>query len=385
MGPLHGVRVVEFAGIGPAPFAAMMLADMGAEIVRIDRKTPLKDYADQKWDVYNPGRHGVLNRGRRSLALDLKQAEGAATALRLLQNADGLIEGFRPGVMERLGLGPDICLQRNPKLIYGRMTGWGQTGPLAHTAGHDINYIALSGALHGIGPPENPPVPPLNLVGDFGGGGMVLAYGIVCALLETRQSGQGQVIDAAMSDGAAALMSMAYGMQSLGAWHERGQNRIDGGAHFYTSYECADGKYLAVGANEAKFYDILLAKCGLSDPDFQHRRMDSERWPEMKQALAAVFQTKSRDAWCELLEGSDACVSPVLDMDEAPQHPHNRARGTFIDIEGVTQPAPTPRFSRTQSETPSPPPHAGEHSAAVLGDWGFNTEEIEHLRSMNVI
>ena len=385
MGPLHGVRIVEFAGIGPAPFAAMMLADMGAEIVRVDRKIPVGDYAGQRWDVYNPGRHGVLNRGRRSVGIDLKQPEGADAALRLIQNADALIEAFRPGVMERLGLGPEPCLQRNPKLIYGRMTGWGQTGPLANAAGHDINYIALSGALHGIGPPDAPPVPPLNLVGDFGGGGMMLAYGMVCALFETRDSGQGQVIDAAMSDGAAALMAMAYGMHAAGAWHERGQNRIDGGAHFYTTYECADGKYLAVGANEEKFYDLLLSKCAITDSDFQDARMDPDRWPVLRNALAEIFRTKTRDAWCELLEGTDACVAPVLDLDEAPAHPHNQARGTFVDVEGVTQPAPVPRFSRTAAARPTAPPHAGEHSEAVLGDWGFKTEEIEHLRSAKVI
>ena len=381
-GPLTGLKIVEMVGLGPAPFCAMMLADMGAEVIRIAQKP--RPGADNNIPMLNT-RFDVLARGRRSLALDLKQARGVAAALHLIGRADALIEGYRPGVMERLGLGPDLCLQRNPKLIYGRMTGWGQSGPLAKAAGHDLNYIALSGALHAIGRPGEPPPPPLNLVGDFGGGAMMMAFGIVCALLETRNSGKGQVIDAAMTDGAALLTAMIYGMKAHGDWsHDRGTNLLDGGAHFYDSYACADGKFIAIGAIEPQFYALLLELCAIEDPDF-HPQMDRSHWPALKQKLAALFKRRTRNSWCELLEGSDACFAPVLDLDEAPQHPHNRARQAFIELDGVTQPAPAPRFSRTPAELTRPPAQAGEHSTEVLADWGVSGDEIRTLREEQVI
>ena len=360
MGPLKGIKVVELAGIGPGPFCAMMLADMGADVIRVERKSAQGTGAPTN----------VLNRGRRSIAVDLKQPQEVERVLRLIERADALIEGFRPGVMERLGLGPDVCLERNPRLVYGRMTGWGQNGMLAHAAGHDINYIALSGALHAIGPAGGQPVPPLNLVGDFGGGGMVLAFGIVCGILEARQSGRGQVIDAAMTDGAALLMAPIYGLKAAGRWtNRRGTNYLDGGAHFYGTYECADGKYVAVGAIEPQFYALLLAKTGIVDPQFQ-AQTDAAQWPELKTKLAALFKTRTRDEWCELLEGTDVCFAPVLDMDEAPQHPHNVARGTFVEVGGVIQPAPAPRFSRTAPAIQTPPPVAGAHDETAWADWG---------------
>ena len=322
MGPLTGIRIVEFAGIGPAPFCGMMLGDMGAEVIRISRPGSGED------------RSNVLNRSRTSVEIDLKLAEGVERAMGFIEGADALIEGFRPGVMERLGLGPDACAARNPRLVFGRMTGWGQTGPLANTAGHDINYIALTGALHAIGRSgENPP-PPLNLIGDFGGGGMMLAFGVVCGILEARLSGRGQVVDAAMTDGAALLMAMMYGMKSAGKWsNKRESNLLDGGSHFYDTYQCADGKWVAVGAIEPQFYALLLEKLGLKVAD--------------QASLKALFRSRTRDEWCALLEGTDACVAPVLDLDEAPKHPHNVARGTFVEVDGVMQPAPAPRFSRT--------------------------------------
>lgn len=376
-GPLAGIRVVEFAGIGPGPFCAMMLADMGAEVIRIDRTGADPEPV--------PGSQ-VVNRGRRSVALDLKRPEGRDTALRLLDRADALVEGFRPGVMEKLGLGPEVVLARQPKLVYGRMTGWGQNGPLALAAGHDINYIALSGVLHSIGRPGAPPVPPINLVGDYGGGGMLLAFGIVCGLLEARGSGRGQVVDAAMVEGSALLMSLIYGLRAAGLWSNRaGTNLLDGGAHFYDAYECADGRYVAVGSIEPHFYALLLEKTGLAaDPEFS-AQMDRSRWPELKRRLADVIRTRSRDQWCELMEGTDVCFAPVLDLDEAPRHPHNRARETFVDLRGVTQPAPAPRFSRTPGRIAGPPPRVGEHSAEVLVDWGFSSAEVEGLRAAGVI
>lgn len=357
MGPLKGIKVIEMAGIGPGPFCAMMLADMGAEVVRVDRPNS----KSSKFDV--------MNRGRRSIALDLKSAAGVETALKLIERADALIEGFRPGVMERLGLGPEECFERNPKLIYGRMTGWGQTGTLSQSAGHDLNYIALTGALHAIGRSDSPPAPPLNLIGDFGGGGLMLAFGIVCALLEARQSGKGQVIDAAMTDGAALVMAMIYGFKAAGRWsNKREANLLDGAAPFYDSYECADGKFVAIGSLEPQFYALLLEKTGINDPDFQ-QQMDFRKWPEMKAKLASVIKSKTRDEWCELMEGSDVCFAPVLDLDEAPQHPHNRARETFVEIDGVIQPAPAPRFSRTAPEIQSAPPEVGQHTEEILRDW----------------
>jgi alpha-methylacyl-CoA racemase len=382
MGPLQGVKVVEFAGIGPGPFCAMMLSDMGAEVVRIDR-TPTG--VSREPDLFNPGRYGILDRGRRSVGLDLKRPEAIEVALRIVQGSDALVEGMRPGVMERLGLGPDTCLARNPRLVYGRMTGWGQEGPLATRAGHDIDYIALTGALHAIGGPGTGPVPPLNLVGDFGGGGMLLAFGVVCGLLETRSSGRGQVVDAAMTDGAALLMAMVYGMKAMGRWsNERGTNLLDGGAHFYGTYECRDGRHVAVGAIEPKFYRELLALCGVETPALRSQE-DPAAWPALREDLGKLFKTRSRDEWCELLEGTDACVAPVLDLDEAPRHAHNRARGTFVEREGVVQPAPAPRFSRTGGEIQGPPARPGEHTQAVLTECGYGREEILALIEAGVV
>jgi alpha-methylacyl-CoA racemase len=361
----------------------MMLSDMGAEVIRVERRgiPPPGDLPDP----FNPGRFGVLHRGRRSVALDLKRRGGVETALGLLQSADALIEGYRPGVLERLGLGPEPCWERNPRLVYGRVTGWGQTGPLAPTAGHDIDYIALSGALHAIGGAGQKPTIPLNLVGDFGGGGMLLAFGVVCAILEARRSGRGQVVDAAMTDGAAVLMAMTYGLKAMGLWsNRRGTNLLDGGAHFYDTYECADGKWVAVGPLETQFYALLLEKAELRDPAFR-RQLDPRTWPELKEKVAAVFRTRPRDAWCRLFEGTDACVAPVLDLDEAPRHPHNRARNTFVELEGVVQPAPAPRFSRTAPEIQGPPALPGEHTERVLAEWGFSREEISLLRKTEVI
>jgi alpha-methylacyl-CoA racemase len=375
-GPLKGIRVVEMVGLGPCPFAAMMLADMGAEVIRIDRQptgaaTPYP-MQGTKFDV--------MARGRRSLALDLKQPEGRELVLHLVAQADALIEGFRPGVMERLGLGPDVCLERNPKLVYGRVTGWGQDGPLAKTAGHDLNYIAMSGMLHEFGRSDAPPVPPLNLVGDFGGGGMMLAFGVLCALLETRGSGKGQVIDAAMVEGSALLGAMIYGYKAFGAWAgQRGSGMLAGGAHFYNTYACADGKFVSVGAIEPQFYALLLKLCGIDDAAFDSQ-MDREQWPSLKTKIAAVFATKPRAAWCELMEGTDVCFAPVLDMDEAPEHAHNRARGMFIEVDGVKQPGPAPRFSRTMPEVSSPPASPGHDTDAILRDWNVPGELIERLR-----
>ena len=374
MGPLKGLKVVEIAGIGPGPFCAMMFADMGAEVIRVDRKS-----------AAGSGDSGeVMNRGRRSIAVDLKHPEGVETVLRLIEQADALVEGFRPGVMERLGLGPEVCHERNPKLVYGRMTGWGQHGPLAHAAGHDLNYIALSGALYAIGTPERP-VPPLNLVGDFGGGAMMLAFGMACALLEARQSGRGQVVDAAMTDGSALLTAMFHGMRAQGMWgDERGKNLLDGGAHFYDVYECSDGKWISLGPIEPQFYALLREKAGLDDPAFE-AQFDQAAWPDLKQKLAGVIASRSRDEWCEVLEGTDACFAPVLDFAEAPKHPHNQFREAFVDIDGVTQPAPAPRFDRTPPATPAPPAKAGEHGEAVLREAGFEAAEIERLRAAGVV
>jgi alpha-methylacyl-CoA racemase len=375
-GPLEGLKVVEFAGIGPGPFAAMLFADMGAEVIRIERRGVTR----RPLSLLNAGPFDVLNRGRRAVALDLKRPPGVAAALRLVAQADALIEGFRPGVMERLGLGPDVCLAANPRLVYGRMTGFGQTGPLAHAAGHDINYIALSGALHAIGAPEQP-YPPLNLVGDFGGGALLLAWGMLAALWEARTSGEGQVVDAAMTDGAALLMAMMYGVKAGGLWsNERGANLLDGGAPFYGVYVCADGKHLAVGPIEPQFYRLFLEKAGIGDPDLQNQ-YDLTAWPTQKEKLAAILRTRPRDEWCALLEGTDACVTPVLDLDEAPQHPHNQARGAFVVVDDVLQPAPAPRLSRTPGAISSAPPLPGADTDEVLAGWGFSAAEIAALRA----
>ena len=378
-GPLEGVRIIELAGLGPAPFAGMMLADAGADIIRIDR-------ADRA--TYPPREEphvDLMNRGRRSVAVDLKHPDGVALVLRLLEGADGLMEGFRPGVAERLGLGPDECLARNPKLVYGRMTGYGQGGPMAQAAGHDIDYIALSGALEAIGRQGERPLPPLNLVGDFGGGGMLLAYGMVAAILGARTTGQGQVIDAAMVDGAASLMTMTYTLRAAGVWQDgRGTNLLDTGAHFYEVYETSDGGFLGVGAIEPQFYAELMRLLGLGDEDLS-TQMDRTRWPEMKQRLTTIFASKTRAEWEAVFAGSDACVAPVLSATEAPDHPHNKARGTFTEVAGVVQPAPAPRFLSTPGSIRRPPPNPGQHADEALADWGMPTDEIAALRSCGAI
>ena len=375
MGPLKGIKVIEMAGIGPGPFCAMMLSDMGAEVIRVDRLA-------HKGSGHKAN---VLNRGRRSIAVDLKNPEGVATVQRLIDGADVVIEGFRPGVMERLGLGPDACLKRNSRLVFGRMTGWGQDGPLALAAGHDINYISIGGALGAMGYADRPPAPPLNLVGDFGGGAMYLLAGVLAALVERGMSGKGQVIDAAMTDGTASLLSPFYGMMAMGMWtKERMDNRLDGGAHYYGSYACADGKFISIGSIEPQFYALLLELCEIDDPEFA-KQNDKQHWASLRGKLEALFITQPRDHWCALLEGTDVCFAPVLDLQEAPTHPHNVARQSFVEIDGVTQPAPAPRFSRTLSSVQAPAAIAGEHSEAILNDWGFNSSEISALKQGGAI
>ncbi len=380
MGPLQGITVLEIAGIGPGPFCAMLLADMGADVIRVDRAGQVMG-----GDPESPPAD-VMNRGRRSIGLDLKNPEGVEALLTLVEQADVLMEGFRPGVTERLGIGPDECLARNPKLVYGRMTGWGQEGPYAQAAGHDINYIALAGALEPIGRRGEAPVPPLNLVGDFGGGGMFLAFGLVCALLEAQRSGEGQVVDAAMVDGSAILTTMFHAFRAMGIWNdERGTNLLDTGAHFYDVYETSDGKYVSIGSIEPQFYAELLALSGLGDdPELPHQH-DREQWPALKDRLAEIFRTKTRDEWCEIMEHTDVCFAPVLSLAEAPQHPHNVERGTFIEENGVVQPAPAPRFSRTKAEIQRPPAHAGQHTDEVLTQFGFDADRVEKLREIGAI
>jgi len=381
-GPLKGVTVIELAGIGPGPFAGMMLADMGADVIRVDRIPNLRGASPFQTALRNDS---IVDRGRRSIALDMKNARGIETVLALVAHADILIEGFRPGVTERLGLGPEACHARNPKLVYGRMTGWGQHGPLAQAAGHDLNYIALSGALHAIGPKDRPPPPPLNLIGDYGGGGMLLALGVVAALFEARQSGQGQVVDAAMTDGAALLMAPLYGMLAKGSWRdERESNFLDGAAPFYGNFECADARYVAIGPIEPQFYRELLDKCAIDDPQFA-QQWERAEWPALKAKLAALFKTRTRDAWCALLEGSDACFAPVLSMREAPLHAHNVARATFVESDGVTQPAPAPRFARTPSELPPAAPPIGAHSRELLRGLGHGEADIDELLRSGVV
>ena len=376
MGPLNGVKIIEVGGIGPGPFCGMMLSDMGAEIVRVERKGGLS-LSDPKYDL--------LTRNRKSISINLRTSEGVQTLLRMLEQVDALQEGFRPGVMEKLGLGPDVCLKINPRLVYGRMTGWGQEGPLARAAGHDINYIALSGALHTIGRKDQKPVPPLNLVGDFGGGGMLLAFGMICALYEARNSGRGQVVDAAMTDGSAALMTMIYGLKAAGLWTDKpGTNLLDTGAHFYDTYETADNKFIDIGAIEPQFYELLLKLGEIEDPDFQNQ-LDFAQWPQLKEKISQVFKTKTREAWCEIMEGSDVCFAPVLSLSEAPEHPHNQQRKTFVENDGVLQPAPAPRFSRTAPEIKSPPPIPGQDTETVLAEFGFTTQEIESLKASQII
>ena len=376
MGPLHGIKIVEIAGIGPGPFCAMMLADMGADIIRVDRKAAAGSGSDKD----------PLNRGRRSIAVDLKKPEGVEAVLKLCEQADALIEGFRPGVMERLGLGPDVVLARNKKLVFGRMTGWGQFGPLAHAAGHDMNYISITGALHAIGPKDGKPAVPLNLVGDFGGGGMLLAFGIACGIVEAQRSGEGQVIDAAMTDGSAILSAMMYGFKAAGIWtNNREDNMLDGGAHFYDTYETKDGKYVSIGSIEPQFYALLREKTGLDkDPDFDAQH-DKSQWPALKAKLQAVLKEKTRDEWCALMEGTDVCFAPILDWDEAMEHPHNVARETFVEVGGSKQPAPAPRFSRTSPPVPNPAPLAGQNTDEALSDWGFSADELGALKEAGAI
>jgi len=375
MGPLHGLRVIELAGIGPGPMCAMLLADLGADVVRIDRLEP------SGLGVAMERRHEVNSRSRRSAMLDLKSEAGRDAALRLADGADVLIEGWRPGVAERLGLGPADCQARNPRLVYGRMTGFGQTGPLAQAAGHDLNYIALSGALHAIGGRGGKPVPPLNLVGDYGGGALYLAFGVMAALFERQQSGRGQVVDAAMVDGAASLMSIFYGLQAGGRWGgARGENLLDGGAPFYDTYPTADGRYVALAALEPKFFAELAGRLGLPER-FVKGQYERALWPEMREAIAAAVRLKTRDAWCAELEGSDACFAPVLSIAEAPQHAHAQSRQAFVTIDGVVQPGPAPRFDRSRPEPPRRPPVPGEHTAELLAEAGYAADEIAALRA----
>ncbi len=378
-GPLEGLRVIEIAGIGPGPFCAMLLADLGADVLRIDRprEVPLGTPVAPEFDI--------TRRNRRSVAVDLAHVDGAGVVLRLVERADALIEGFRPGVAERLGIGPETCLERNPRLVYGRMTGWGQDGPLAGAAGHDANYIALTGALHAIGQTDGPPVPPLNLIGDYGGGALYLALGVLAAVFEVGRSGCGQVVDAAMVDGAASLMAPVYGRHAAGLWRdERGRNVLDGGAHFYGVYETRDAKHVAIAAIEPKFYGELLERIGLVGDDLPEQ-WDEAAWPGMRARFETVFKQRTRDEWQELLEGTDACFAPVLSLFEAASHPHMAARGTFVDFGGIVQPAPAPRFSRTEPDMRLPPSAPGEHTVEALGDWGFASPEIAELRESGAI
>lgn len=373
MGPLTGYRIIEMAGIGPGPFCAMMLADMGAEVIRVDR--PGAD--DSRGDV--------LCRNRKHVVLNLKDPQAKDLLMQLIDSADGLIEGFRPGVMERLGIGPDVCLQRHPRLVFGRMTGWGQTGPLAPVAGHDINYISLTGVLHAVGVAGQKPVPPLNLVGDFGGGGMLLAYGMVCALLQTQRSGKGQVIDAAMTDGSALLMAMFSSFQAAGQFtSERGTHMLDGGAHFYDTYETKDGRHVSIGAIEPQFYALLLEKTGADKTTFAPQ-MAREQWPTLKIKLAGLIKTKTQAEWCSILEGTDACFAPILSLEEAPSHPHNQARNTYINVGGMIQPAPAPRFSETPAQAPAPAKMPGADTCSVLQELGLAASEIQRLINEKVI
>ena len=378
MGPLEGKKIIEIAGIGPGPFCAMVLSDLGAEVIRVDRVSAVPDEF--------PATPGVdlLNRGRKSVAFDLKNQEGIRALLRLVEEADALIEGFRPGVAERLGIGPEECLGRNPRLVYGRMTGWGQSGPYSNMAGHDINYIALSGVLGTIGREGEPPVPPVNLVGDFGGGGMLLALGICAAFVEVQTSGKGQVVDAAMTDGSALLATMIHTFLSMGVWGDRGTNMLDTGAPFYDVYECADGEYISLGSIEPQFYAELLRITGLDQEELP-KQMDRSQWPKMKLKIAETIRSKTRDQWVELMEGTDVCFAPVLSPSEACAHPHNVERETFVEVAGVKQPAPAPRFSQTPGVIDGPPPHPGEHTEEVLSSWGFSENEIQNLRSIDAV
>jgi alpha-methylacyl-CoA racemase len=382
MGPLEGIRIVELAGIGPGPFCAMLLSDMGAEVIRVDRAAIVGQDTDRDG---NDARYNLLSRGRRNIAIDLKNAAGVDATLRLIDRADALLEGFRPGVMERLGLGPDLCLARNPKLVYGRMTGWGQDGPIAHIAGHDINYIALSGVLHTIGEAGGPPVPPLNLVGDFGGGALYLAMGVLAGIISARSTGRGQVIDCSMVEGSASLMMMMYGALASGAWtEERGANRTDGGAHYYHVYETRDGEHVAIGAIEPQFYALLLKHTGLKGEDLPPQT-DRAYWPEMQERLTRIFKTRTRAEWVEIMQQTDICFAPVLRMSEALTHPHNVERSSFIEVEGIPQPAPAPRFLGTPTRVQRPPARVGEHTDQILKDWGFSAGEIAELHRAGAV
>ncbi len=379
MGPLQGIKVLEFEAIGPGPFCGMVLADLGADVLVVDRPS------DPGLGLGRGRNVEVMMRGKRSLTLDLKSQDGVAAAIALAARADALIEGFRPGVMERLGLGPDVLLKKNPKLVYGRMTGWGQDGPMAPRAGHDINYIALSGMLHAIGRAGQPPAPPLNLVGDFGGGGMLLALGIACALVETSRSGKGQVVDAAMVEGAGLLGAMFSGMLATKRWNEqaRGVNLLDSGAPWYDAYETKDGRYVSIGSIESKFYADLLVRLGL-DKESLPAQMDVAGWPTLRKRFGEVFRSKTRDEWCTAFEGSDACFAPVLTFSEARSHPHNVARRGYVEVGGIPQPAPAPRFSRTPGAVSRTPPERGEGGRAALADWGLGVADIEKLKKLGV-
>ncbi len=377
MGPLNGVKVVELQGIGPGPFCGMMLADMGAQIIRVDRAASVGQPANDT---------DILARGRKSIAVDLKNPEGVETVLKLVESADALIEGFRPGVMERLGLGPDVCLGRNSKLVYGRMTGWGQNGSMAHAAGHDINYISLSGALHAIGEKDGNPVPPLNLVGDFGGGGMLLAFGIAAGLFEAQRSGEGQVIDAAMTDGSAVLMNAVFGIMNRGVWSaERGTNLLDGGAHFYGTYRTKDDKHVSIGSIEPQFYQLLLEKTGLANDNTLPKQMSREDWPQLRERLEQIFAEKTRDEWDEIMLGTDICYAPVLSFEEAMAQQHNQDRATFVESGGIKQAAPAPRFSRTEPELPAGAVAPGEHTDQILDNLGMSAETIAELRESGAV
>jgi alpha-methylacyl-CoA racemase len=368
------LRVVELQGIGPAPFCGMLLADLGAEVISIARNSSPADRSAL-----------ISERGKLSIALNLKAPEGVEVVLKLCERSDVLIEGFRPGVTERLGIGPQACMARNPRLVYGRMTGWGQTGPLSKAAGHDINYISLSGALHAIGRAGERPVPPLNLVGDFGGGAMFLAFGVMSAVFETKRSGIGQVIDASMVEGSAALMHMMYAMKAQGQWDDaRGSNLLDGAAHFYDTYETADGKYISIGALEPEFYRLLVQLTGVNAAEFS-THMDRNHWPALRVKLAAVIKQKTRAEWCAIMEGTDVCFAPVLSMNEASQHPHNQARGTFVQVAGVEQPAPAPRFSRSSARVPKAASPAGSDTQAVLHSLGYSESQIQSLRERGAL
>ena len=379
-GPLVGYKLIEIAGIGPTQLTGMLLADMCAEIIRLDRLSTVD------LGIAMPPEFNLMNRSRASATIDLKHPEGIKTVLRLCEQADALFEGFRPGVMERLGLGPEVCMRHNPALVYGRMTGWGQDGPLAMSAGHDPNYIGIAGALSMIGEAGQAPTYPLNLIGDFGGGGVYLAMGLLAALLETSKSGQGQVVDTAMVDGVASMLTYFYGLQAAGVWNnERGTNILDGGSHFARPYRTRDDQYIVLAALEGRFYQELLDKLEIVDPDMREQQLEPKRWPEFRQTLQDIFITKTRDEWCEILADSDTCFTPVLSLDEATNHAHAKARDTYVEVEGIRQPAPAPRFSRTKSEVQSPPPVPGKDTVEVFSEWGFTEAEISELQGNNVI